>query len=61
MTLSTNDADGYPDARTLILKDLGSDQWSFATNSRNAERIQQKRCAGCARAKFFRRRQQQQV
>ncbi|KTS58446.1 pyridoxamine 5'-phosphate oxidase [Microbacterium testaceum] len=29
-TLATVDADGIPDARTLILKDLGPDGWAFA-------------------------------
>lgn len=30
MTLSTIDADGMPDARTLILKDVGPQGWAFA-------------------------------
>jgi pyridoxamine 5'-phosphate oxidase len=29
-TLATVDADGIPDARTLILKDLGPEGWAFA-------------------------------
>jgi pyridoxamine 5'-phosphate oxidase len=33
MTLSTCDAEGNPDARVLILKDLDEDGWWFATSS----------------------------
>ncbi|KQP56133.1 pyridoxal 5'-phosphate synthase [Agreia sp. Leaf283] len=33
MTLSTVDADGVPDARVLILKDLTDDGWWFASSS----------------------------
>ncbi|MCR8630613.1 pyridoxine/pyridoxamine 5'-phosphate oxidase [Paenibacillus radicis (ex Xue et al. 2023)] len=33
MTLSTVDADGYPDARVLILKDVVGDAFYFATGS----------------------------
>lgn len=32
MTLSTVDADGLPDARILLLKDVGADGWRFATS-----------------------------
>ncbi|MDT5220701.1 MAG: pyridoxamine 5-phosphate oxidase [Mycobacterium sp.] len=44
MTLSTVDAAGHPDARTLILKDLGDDQWWFATNANSAKGIQLTDC-----------------
>lgn len=37
MTLSTCDADGHPDARVLILKDLDDHGWWFATNSESAK------------------------
>ncbi|MFG2053523.1 pyridoxal 5'-phosphate synthase [Micromonospora sp. NPDC048930] len=37
MTLSTVDADGAPDARVLILKDLDDEGWSFATSSTSAK------------------------
>lgn len=48
MTLSTNDANGHPDARTLILKDLENDRWWFATNARSAKGIQLKGCPAAA-------------
>lgn len=37
MTLSTCDAEGLPDARVLILKDLDDRGWWFATNSDSAK------------------------
>jgi pyridoxamine 5'-phosphate oxidase len=37
MTLSTCDADGRPDGRTLILKDVDADGWWFATASVSAK------------------------
>ncbi|GAC1404104.1 MAG: pyridoxal 5'-phosphate synthase [Mycobacterium sp.] len=37
MTLSTCDADGQPDARVLILKDLDEQGWWFATNADSAK------------------------
>jgi pyridoxamine 5'-phosphate oxidase len=37
MTLSTVDADGVPDARVLILKDLTDDGWWFASSSASAK------------------------
>ena len=38
MTLSTVDADGQPDARVLILKDLDADgNWHYATTSTSAK------------------------
>ncbi|ATY15782.1 pyridoxamine 5'-phosphate oxidase [Amycolatopsis sp. AA4] len=33
VTLSTVDADGAPDARVVILKDVGADGWAVATSS----------------------------
>lgn len=33
MTVSTVDAEGYPDSRILILKDLDEDGWYFASSS----------------------------
>lgn len=35
MTLSTVDEYGYPDARTLILKDVDSNGWYFASSSKS--------------------------
>jgi pyridoxamine 5'-phosphate oxidase len=40
MTLSTSDATGVPDARTLILKDLDGQGWWFATNAESVKGIQ---------------------
>lgn len=37
MTLSTIDAAGWPDARTLILKDLDAAGWWFGTNADSAK------------------------
>ncbi|MEV0426666.1 pyridoxal 5'-phosphate synthase [Micromonospora sp. NPDC050495] len=37
MTVSTVDADGWPDARVLILKDLDAAGWHFATTSTSAK------------------------
>ncbi|MGB2568336.1 pyridoxine/pyridoxamine 5'-phosphate oxidase [Micromonospora citrea] len=37
MTVSTVDADGFPDARVLILKDLDADGWHFATSAHSAK------------------------
>ncbi|MFE9688757.1 pyridoxal 5'-phosphate synthase [Micromonospora sp. NPDC005806] len=37
MTVSTVDADGAPDARVLILKDLDEEGWHFATTSTSAK------------------------
>lgn len=41
MTLATVDADGIPDARTLILKDVGAEGWAFAgtTSSRKGRQL----------------------
>ena len=40
MTLSTVDADGVPDARVLILKDLTDGGWWFASSSASAKGIE---------------------
>lgn len=40
MTLSTVDADGVPDARVLILKDLTDDGWWFASSSASAKGVE---------------------
>jgi hypothetical protein len=40
MTLSTVDADGRPDARVLILKDIDADGWQFATATTSAKGAQ---------------------
>jgi pyridoxamine 5'-phosphate oxidase len=40
MTLSTVDADGMPDARVLILKDLTDEGWWFASSSLSAKGAQ---------------------
>ena len=40
MTLSTVDADGRPDARVLILKDVDADGWQFATAATSAKGAQ---------------------
>lgn len=37
MTLATVDADGMPDARTLILKDVSERGWAFAGHVRSAK------------------------
>ncbi|NES16935.1 MULTISPECIES: pyridoxal 5'-phosphate synthase [Micromonospora] len=37
MTVSTVDADGAPDARVLILKDLDDEGWHFATTATSAK------------------------
>jgi pyridoxamine 5'-phosphate oxidase len=37
MTLSTVDAEGRPDARVLILKDVDADGWQFATATVSAK------------------------
>ena len=37
VTLSTVDVDGYPDARVLILKDVGEDGWAFASSAHSAK------------------------
>jgi pyridoxamine 5'-phosphate oxidase len=37
MTLSTTDASGVPDARTLILKDLNDQGWWFASSAASAK------------------------
>ncbi|GIF70922.1 pyridoxamine 5'-phosphate oxidase [Asanoa siamensis] len=37
MTLSTVDADGLPDARVLILKDVDDRGWQFATSATSAK------------------------
>ncbi|WP_091292546.1 pyridoxine/pyridoxamine 5'-phosphate oxidase [Micromonospora halophytica] len=37
MTVSTVDADGFPDARVLILKDLDAGGWHFATSAHSAK------------------------
>ena len=40
MTLSTVDAEGRPDARVLILKDIDADGWQFATATTSAKGTQ---------------------
>ena len=40
MTLSTVDADGIPDARVLILKDLTDDGWWFASSSASVKGVE---------------------
>jgi pyridoxamine 5'-phosphate oxidase len=40
MTLATVDAEGMPDARTLILKDVGEHGWAFAGHLRSAKAAQ---------------------
>jgi len=40
MTLSTVDADGVPDARVLILKDLTDDGWWFASSSASVKGVE---------------------
>lgn len=40
MTLATVDAEGTPDARTLILKDVGEHGWAFAGHRRSAKAAQ---------------------
>ncbi len=40
MTLATVDADGMPDARTLILKDVSRAGWAFAGDRRSAKALQ---------------------
>ena len=40
MTLATVDADGMPDARTLILKDVDERGWAFAGDRRSSKGIQ---------------------
>ena len=40
MTLSTVDADGMPDARVLILKDVTDEGWWFASSSASAKGIE---------------------
>jgi pyridoxamine 5'-phosphate oxidase len=40
MTLSTVDAEGMPDARVLILKDLTDDGWWFASSSASAKGVE---------------------
>jgi pyridoxamine 5'-phosphate oxidase len=40
MTLSTVDAEGMPDARVLILKDLTDEGWWFASSSLSAKGVQ---------------------
>ena len=40
MTLSTVDAEGLPDARVLLLKDVGTAGWCFATSRISAKGVQ---------------------
>jgi len=40
VTLSTVDADGAPDARVVILKDVGVDGWAVATSSESPKGLQ---------------------
>ena len=40
VTLSTVDADGAPDARVVILKDVGPDGWAVATSSESPKGLQ---------------------
>ena len=39
MVLSTVDAEGLPDARTLILKDVDESGWAFASSATSFERV----------------------
>lgn len=40
MTLSTVDSEGVPDARVLVLKDVGANGWAFASTRTSAKAIQ---------------------
>lgn len=40
MTLSTVDSQGVPDARVLVLKDVGANGWAFASTRTSAKAIQ---------------------
>jgi pyridoxamine 5'-phosphate oxidase len=40
MTLSTVDAEGLPDARVLILKDVDAESWTFATTRNGPKGLQ---------------------
>lgn len=37
MTLSTLDAEGMPDSRVLILKDIDAQGWQYATDAGSAK------------------------
>jgi pyridoxamine 5'-phosphate oxidase len=52
MTLSTRDADGAPDGRVLILKDIDTRGWWFASNSDSAKGFQLV-CAPYAALTFY--------
>ncbi|MER6790391.1 pyridoxamine 5'-phosphate oxidase family protein, partial [Amycolatopsis mediterranei] len=40
VTLSTVDADGAPDARVVVLKDVGAGGWAVATSSESPKGLQ---------------------
>jgi pyridoxamine 5'-phosphate oxidase len=48
MTLATVDAEGRPDARVLILKDVDADGWQFATATASAKGSQLAACPHAA-------------
>jgi pyridoxamine 5'-phosphate oxidase len=48
MTLSTVDAEGRPDSRVLLLKDVGPAGWCFATSRTSAKGVQLARRPGAA-------------
>ena len=48
MTLATVDAEGLPDARVLILKDVDADGWQFATAATSAKGTQLAACPHAA-------------
>ena len=52
MTLATVDADGLPDARLLILKDVGPEGWAFASE-RSSEKGRQLAAAPAAALSFW--------
>ena len=48
MTIATVDGDGRPDARVLILKDVGAGRWEFATSAASAKGAQLAACPHAA-------------
>lgn len=52
MTVATADADGGPDARTLILKDVGAEGWAFA-GTRSSEKGRQLAARPAAALNFW--------
>ena len=52
MTVATVDASGLPDARVLILKDVGPEGWAFASE-RSSEKGQQLAAAPAAALSFW--------